>query len=1006
MKVARVLIILLILVGVTVTALAAIYGWWLGQTIYQTTYGVKASVNFWDTWTLEWNLFYAAILLTLLSMVSSFITFQRSTFISFMSALSQTGGIVKKLEMRTALFWRLIQVGGLFVYYVATGGYSVTGQNVAFLMMLMADGSISISPGDVNTLFALPFAPNASSDTVIALIPAMEAYQLYMGLIATFIVFLAARVALSLVTDLMLANRDIFIVISKGLFVVAMVIILEILSVPMWTVNAGTFLTYAALIVALVASFFGALLFMFMRMQSGDAQHRLRGKITQLEGDLARLQGELMSLRQEYEAGAIEMQDYKRRVTMLMEDRANISGELRRLKIERMIPILGPQRKFGFIAVLLIIAVVSAPIAQAFFYGIPMEGDRYIDWKFGYETQKEIAITNWAAGLEEMETLELDDLTLNATPEGEVESLTTVRQWDQTASFLRMKNQIGTNWMQLADSDIVFLKGHEYWIAPLTFDYNTISDNFITQHLIYTHTEGMVILDAYSGETVEGDNFVALLNRTATVDTYYGEGIGFSDVVFVNVPGFNEIGNTTFPGQPDYTLRGFESFFYILTMGPEAWSFIGRDMDMLVQRDVVTRVQSIMLQGLTVDTDPYIVASPDGTLQYAVSVFIDYPLATGYAHENYVRFMGTVLVDIETGEMEFHRAPSAEEGFFLDSTYEDYYDWQTAPDWLQSQMKWPEDLYERQLEIAYKYHVDDGIVWRGGNDFHQSPEGSDTRYIIMRILGEERFVAMHNSEFFDSAGRNLAGIYVMGCGDKDFGVLRFYKAGELGFSTLLGPTAAVQAFETNDAVRTQLQLWGAHRYGNRLLYHLGGDLFFVVPVFLEVETSANRVIEKLGGVGLVDAKTGERVTLGANVIEAYYDMFGLLNQTTIGSGEVGIESAMFTPITVRSGEAANLVTLLRNNDNVSHDMTLDLVIAAGNFSINWHGTDVIPTEFPSNTTFTLNIGAVGPGDIYGTTPLVTAYLPAGLVVAQYLVQLILRTEDGIVDTMNLILTVT
>ncbi|MHA2208761.1 MAG: hypothetical protein ACXABV_06290, partial [Candidatus Thorarchaeota archaeon] len=209
-----------------------------------------------------------------------------------------------------------------------------------------------------------------------------------------------------------------------------------------------------------------------------------------------------------------------------------------------------------------------------------------------------------------------------------------------------------------------------------------------------------------------------------------------------------------------------------------------------------------------------------------------------------------------------------------------------------------------------------------------------------------------------------------------------------------------------DVVRTQLQLWGAHRYGNRLLYHLGGDLFFVVPVFLEVETSANRVIEKLGGVGLVDAKTGERVTLGDNVVEAYYEMFGLLNQTTVGSGEVGFESAIFSPITVNSGDAASLVTLLRNNDNVSHDLTLDIVIAAGNFSVNWHGTNVVPVEYPTNTTFTLNIGDVGPGDLYGTTPLVTAYLPTGLVVAQYLVQLILRTEEGIVDTINLILTVT
>ncbi|MHA2021385.1 MAG: hypothetical protein ACW96N_06695, partial [Candidatus Thorarchaeota archaeon] len=148
------------------------------------------------------------------------------------------------------------------------------------------------------------------------------------------------------------------------------------------------------------------------------------------------------------------------------------------------------------------------------------------------------------------------------------------------------------------------------------------------------------------------------------------------------------------------------------------------------------------------------------------------------------------------------------------------------------------------------------------------------------------------------------------------------------------------------------------------------------------------------------------VTLGDNVVEAYYEMFGLLNQTTVGSGEVGFESAMFSPITVSSGEAASLVTLLRNNDNVSHDLTLEIVIAAGNFSINWHGTNVVPTEYPSNTTFTLSIGDIGPGDLYGTTPLVTAYLPTGLVVAQYLMQLILRTEEGIVDTINLILTVT
>jgi uncharacterized membrane protein (UPF0182 family) len=322
-------------------------------------------------------------------------------------------------------------------------------------------------------------------------------------------------------------------------------------------------------------------------------------------------------------------------------------------------------------------------------------------------------------------------------------------------------------------------------------------------------------------------------------------------------------------------------------------------------------------------------------------------------------------------------------------------------------LKWPEDLYERQLDVAYIFHVDEGEKWSTGIDFHQKPEGSDTRYVIMNIEGEKRFIAYHNAEFRLATAHNLAGIYIMGCGDKDFGRFTFYKAGEDGFSDWLGPTAAVQAFETNDVVRTQLQLWGSHRYGNRLLYHLGGELFFVIPVFLEVETSQNRVIQKLGGVGLVDVESGDRVELGTSVVEAYYKMFGLLNQTIVEAGEVGFESLSFNPLTIDSGEFSSLIALLRNNENTTQHLYLDIVVApSSNFSVSWHGFGITPDIYPGNQTFTLDIGMVGAGDLYGTTPLVTAYLPEGIVLAQYLVLVVLRTDDGVVDQISLLFTVT
>ncbi len=1003
MKILRYIIVLLIVIGVLVVASGIIYGWLLGQTIYQSMYESKAGVNFWNTWTLEWNIFTASALLAILSWIS---LPQRSTFLTFISALSGTGPTLKRLTVSQSIIWKALELGGFFVFYISTGGYSITGQNVAFLLMLMGHESISITSEQMSTLFSLPFSPGTSAATIESLIPAMEAYQLYLGLVGTLIFATGVRIGLTLVTDFLSEKKDIYIIAAKSLSLGAIASILEILSVPMWTVNAGTWMTYLTLIIVLFSCIIGAIGFSMLRLRTGDARSRLRSKIQSLEDDLIRLQGELASLRQEYESGAMDADEYRTRVSFLMEDRSHISNELRRLKLERMLPAFGSSRSFGVLAVILIVLCISLPIIQGFYYGVQMEGDKYVDWKFGYETEKEIAITSWASGVSDIESLTLDDLTSNATPEGEVEFLNTVRQWDNTASYLRMRNQIGTNWMQLADSDIVYLRNHEYWIAPLTFDRIATSTNFISQHLIYTHTEGLVVLDAFSGDVIEHENLVALLNRSQGIQTYYGEGSSFYDAAFVNVPGFQEVGNHSFQGEPDYRLQGFESLFYFFGLGPDAWSFLGRDMDILLERDVISRVRSIMLQGITVDSDPYIVVDASGDLHYAVSVYTDYRLSTGYAKENYMRFLGVILVGIESGELSFYKSPTIVESFFIEQTYMNYYDWQEAPLWLQRQMKWPEDLYERQLDVAYFTHVKDGLVWQSGRDFHESPSNSDTRYIIMRIGGVERFVAMHNTEFLASPGQNLAGIYVMGCGDKNFGKLQFYSAGSEGYSTYLGPNAAVQAFETADQVRTQLQLWGAHRYGNRLLYHLGGDLFFVIPVFLEVETSTDIVIEKLGGVGLVDVETGKRVELGSNVIEAYYQMFGFLNETTVDAGEVGFESAHFNPVTINSGDFSQLVTLIRNNDDISHNITLEISVFAGNFSIDWHGLEVVPYIYPTNKTFTMNIGTVGPGDLYGTSPKVTAFLETGLVYAQYLVIVTLRTEDGVMDQVSLFMTIT
>ena len=103
----RIILYLVIIGGIAAAVIATIYGWLLGQTIFVSTYLSKANVNYWATWTLKNNIFTASLLLAILSSLLTF--WSRSTFLSFVSALTASGPVKPiKLDQRTAIAWRLL----------------------------------------------------------------------------------------------------------------------------------------------------------------------------------------------------------------------------------------------------------------------------------------------------------------------------------------------------------------------------------------------------------------------------------------------------------------------------------------------------------------------------------------------------------------------------------------------------------------------------------------------------------------------------------------------------------------------------------------------------------------------------------------------------------------------------------------------------------------------------------------------------------------------------------
>jgi len=492
--------------------------------------------------------------------------------------------------------------------------------------------------------------------------------------------------------------------------------------------------------------------------------------------------------------------------------------------------------------------------------------NNWIEYEWRPLTAKQIMATRWAAGIDSFKYQ-----PLSAIPSGNASrTLSVVRQWDQEAAITKMKNQIGVNWMRLADSDVIYYGDREYWVAPTTVLYP--SNDWISRRLIYTHASKVICLDSHSGEFVPVGNVFGIKTEPAI---YYGE--GFRETVYVQVKGFKEVEETSYSKDADYELSGWQRMLWFLSEGQLGFAFSPPqdEMKMLYKRDILTRVKGILIYGLELDEDVYLVS--DGqSIYYAAQVLTEYPLQSGFSASSYQRLFGYVLVNVEDGQL--HGYVVAKPDGFLVDFYRDYYpNWKSPPSWLVPQLRYSEQLlgmhdYAGQLDVDFKFHVTDPFVWRAGSAFYERPPATLVHYILLLSDEEVRFVGIQLVEFKASAGKNLAGLYVA-YGGPNLGEVTLYGVGNVTMAQLIGPSAALQALETDDYVRTQLTLLTNRRLGNILLYSIAGKLYYFIPVYIVAQEAA-AVITKMAFVVVIDALTGAKVATGSDASQAYYSLVG------------------------------------------------------------------------------------------------------------------------------------
>jgi hypothetical protein len=501
--------------------------------------------------------------------------------------------------------------------------------------------------------------------------------------------------------------------------------------------------------------------------------------------------------------------------------------------------------------------------------------NNYLAYEWYPQTQKEITVTRWAAGLNNINIGSVLSLpTSNAST-----ILELVRQWDQQAASVTMTKEIGAyNWMGLASSQIVFLNDTEYWVSPTTPTFP--STDWISEHLIYTHAARIMVINTHTGAEVSTEQAFGV---SAEPLIYYGESPtagpgGFGNNVYVHVPGYAEVQDVTYSGEPDYVLDGWQkTMWFIFSEGQFGFAFSGYQIDMLWNRDIFSRVGDVLIPGLVMDPAAYL-ASDGKNVFYVIQIYIDYPLQSGFAGSPYLRFFGVVLANVYDGSLQGYTVSNligSNSSDFLTEYYSKYYSsWQEAPSWLEPQLRYPEQLLgtpevQGQLDYDFYFHVSDPFVWRSGSQFYERPSNNTVQYIPWAIGENTYFVGMQLAHFQSASSKNLAGVYIAYGGDK-LGQIDLYQNPSLS-TTFIGPSATENALTTNSEVRTQLTLLPNYRIGSYLLYSVAGHLDYFVAIYTNPGTSG--VVTQLPFMTAIDPTTGN-VGVGANAANAYYNLIG------------------------------------------------------------------------------------------------------------------------------------
>lgn len=525
---------------------------------------------------------------------------------------------------------------------------------------------------------------------------------------------------------------------------------------------------------------------------------------------------------------------------------------------------------------------------------------------------KNIAMTRLAYGIDDVreveyqadDTLDIQDIRNNQDAVDNIRLwdprllIQTYKQLQEIRSYYEFYSVDNDRYMINGQSTQVMLSARE-----IARTLPSQSDTWENRHLAYTHGYGLT-MSPVTEITRQGEPVLVIRDLPPIYDypelsidnpaIYYGENssgyyIVNSGVEELHYPAGDENVYTNYSGQGGIQ---FSSFFRKLLFAWELGDinfllsdYILDDSRLQIWRSVQERVRKIT-PFLELDRDPYLVKLSGKLywIQDAYTTSSYFPYSQSYQGINYIRNSVKVVIDAYEGTVDYYMVDGNDPILNVyASIFPDLFKpFSAMPEGLKNHLRYPQDLFEIQIELFNRYHMTEPRVFYNQEDLWTRPNEKyggqqilmAPYYVLARLPGEEKLEFMQISPLTPENRDNMIAWLAAKSDPENYGELVAYKLPK--DRLIYGPAQIEARIDQDPEISRQIALWDQRGSrvirGNLVVIPIENSFMYVEPVFLLAEgvdiPQLQRVIVAIGD------DISMQPTIGGAIMDLYGERAG------------------------------------------------------------------------------------------------------------------------------------